>query len=315
MLKRRRRPLTPTLPPLPRGERGARARRGRVRCWHTASRQLFRSLLLSIAVVTWLGAGTVSAGSLVEFPNVSDNAPPLVGYLARPDAGLSRLAGGAARGEAPYPAVVVLHGCGGISSHSIGIADKLGSWGYVALAIDSLGPRGIASACGGGVVAQPYDAHAALRYLAQQEFVDPVRIAVLGQSMGGGAALHAIDRDISAQYFAERFRAAVAYYPGCTPLPRFTAPVLILIGDADDWTLAERCRAMAGRPRPDSAPIAMTIYPGVHHAFDVAWLQPGRRSFGHWIEYNEAAARDAEEMTRAFLAAHLAGSAEKAPAK
>ncbi|MBV8121012.1 MAG: hypothetical protein JO081_13875, partial [Alphaproteobacteria bacterium] len=38
--------------------------------------------------------------------------------------------------------------------------------------------------------------------------------------------------------FAERFRAAVAYYPACgvVPLPTFTAPVLILIGEADDWT-------------------------------------------------------------------------------
>lgn len=38
-----------------------------------------------------------------------------------------------------YSAVVVLHGCSGISSHSAGIADRLGSWRYVALAVDSLG--------------------------------------------------------------------------------------------------------------------------------------------------------------------------------
>jgi hypothetical protein len=31
-------------------------------------------------------------------------------------------------------------------------------------------------------------------------------------------------------------------------------------------------------------------------------LHPGVRYFGHWLEYNE----DAEEKTRAFLAAHLA---------
>src|SRR6516165_8151998 len=46
----------------------------------------------------------------------------------------------------------------------------------------------------------------------------------------------------SVRCFAERFRAAVAYYPGCMTLPRFTAPVAILIGEADDWTSAERCR-------------------------------------------------------------------------
>jgi hypothetical protein len=59
--------------------------------------------------------------------------------------------------------------------------------------------------------------------------------------------------------------------------------------------------------RPDSAPIALHVYPDAHHAFDVAVLQPGRRAFGHSVEYNEPAAKDAEEKTRAFLAAHLAG--------
>ena len=106
--------------------------------------------LPAIGLTSLLGAGAVWAGSLVEFPNVSEREPRLVGYLARPDAGLSALAGGDKHEANVYPAVVVLHGCGGISSHSIDITDRLGSWGYVALAVDSLGPRSIANACGGG---------------------------------------------------------------------------------------------------------------------------------------------------------------------
>src|SRR5262245_39086799 len=50
-----------------------------------------------------------------------------------------------ARSRRTVSAVVVLHGSGVISSHSTGIADQLGSWGYVALAVDSLGPGGVAS--------------------------------------------------------------------------------------------------------------------------------------------------------------------------
>jgi dienelactone hydrolase len=160
---------------------------------------------------------------------------------------------------------------------------------------------------------QAFDAYAALRYLAQQEFFDPARIAVRGQSMGGIAMLYALDLDLAAQYFAERFRAAVAYYPGCTTLPRFTAPVLILIGEADDWTSAERCRDMVLHARPDSAPIVMTVYPGAHHAFDVVQLQPGRQMFGHWIEYNSAAAEDAEARVRTFVATHLEPAAAQQP--
>ena len=275
-----------------------------------ALRSRLHLLAAVLTLASWPGAGTAAAGSLVEFPNVSDSKPALVGYLARPDTGLSALAGGGAAGAMPYPAIVVLHGSGGISSHSVGIADRLGSWGYVALAVDSLGPRGLVGGGGQGFE-QAFDAYAALRYLAAQSFVDPARVAVLGQSMGGYAALYAVDRDLAAQYFTERFRAAVAYYPGCDGigLIRATAPALILIGEADDLTPAERCREMLASARPDSAALTLKAYPGAAHAFDVVALQPGRRSLGHWMEYNEEAAKDAQDRVRAFLAADIGADA------
>jgi dienelactone hydrolase len=273
-----------------------------------------RLILLGVALASCLGVGVAVAGALVEFPNVSEQAPKLTGYLARPDTGLSALAGRQFDRVGPYPAVVVLHGCGGISSHSTGIADGLGSWGYVALAVDSLSPRGISSACGGGSLGQAFDAYAALRYLMTLEDVDPARIAVLGQSMGGGSALYALDHDLGAQYFTERFRVAILYYPGCgIPGVNLTAPTLILIGEADETDPVERCREMVAHARPDSAPIALTVYPGVHHNFDVALLNPGVRFRGLWLEYNEPAAKDAEEKTRAFLDAHLAETSNGAP--
>jgi len=164
--------------------------------------------LLAIGLAASLGT-VAHAGALVEFPNLSDHAPAkLQGYLARPDSGLSGMLGSRSDRAGPYPALVVLHGCGGISSHSAGIADRIGSWGYVALAVDSLGPRGIASGCGGRSLDQAFDAYAALHYLSQLNFVDPARVAVLGQSMGGAAALYAVERGLTAQYFDQHFRAA-----------------------------------------------------------------------------------------------------------
>ena len=91
--------------------------------------------------------------------------------------------------------------------------------------------------------------------------------------MGGNAVLYAVDRGMAAQYFTERFQAAVAYYPACLlPLVTLAAPTLILAGEQDDWTPAERCREMVAHARPDSAPIALHVYPDAHHAFDVAVL-------------------------------------------
>src|SRR6516162_2322443 len=129
--------------------------------------------LLAIALASTLGATAGHAGTLVEFPNVSDLEPAkLPGYLARPDAGLSGMLGSHSYRAGPYPVVVVLHGCGGVSRHSAGIADRLGSWGYVAVTVDSLGPRGIASRCGGGGLPdQAFDAYAVLRHLSQLDIV------------------------------------------------------------------------------------------------------------------------------------------------
>ena len=290
-------------------EKVRRGKTGVKRLWRGPMRLAFPISLLAIGLAALLGASATSAGALVEFPNLPGHEPArLLGYLAQPDGGLSAVAGARSSTRKPYPAVVVLHGCSGISSHSTGIADRLSSWGYVSLTVDSFGSRGIANRCSGpGLPDQPFDAYAAFHYLSGLKEVDPARVAVLGQSQGGYAALYANDWDLAAQYFAERFRAAIAYYPSCRiPGANMSAPTLILKGDADEWSSVDLCSAMVEHLRPDSAPITLIVYPSVHHAFDVALLHPGVRYLGHWLEYNQAAAKDAEEKTHAFLDAHVA---------
>src|SRR5215469_655236 len=282
------------------------------------ARRACRISLLAIGL-TLLLSPAASAGTLVEFPNLDGHTPAnLSGYLARPDAGLSAELGGHSDG-APYPAVVVLHGCNGMFGSSAVIADRLSSWGYVTLAVDSLGPRvsGIANRCDKGLPEQAFDAYAALRYLSQLDFVDPARVAVLGQSLGAETALHAVvDHNSAAQSFDGRFRAAIAYYPYCdASMATVAAPSLILVGEADERNPVEQCREMAARARRDGAPVTLIVYPGVHHNFDVGLLTPGARYKGFWMEYNEPAAKDAEAKTRAFLDAHLAETPPGGPSK
>jgi len=228
--------------------------------------------------------------------------PPLVGYLGRPDL------------PGRLPAVVALHWCSGFGRHDIVAALTLKSWGYVALAPDS---RGGANLClrGSGGLAEAIDAYAALHWLASQDFVDRDRVAVIGYSMGGVAALDAIERRTLERTHPEHFRAAVAYYPACAGSSgNLTVPALILVGGRDDWTPAEACRQMVAhdsdigvtRSPGEGVAAKLVVYPKATHAFD----SPGdaHRYLGHFIEYDPDATKDAEAQMRAFLHDAMSGT-------
>jgi dienelactone hydrolase len=253
-------------------------------------------VLTSLTLMMWLSLATTHADTLVKFPNVPGHAYPpyLLGYLARPD------------GPGPFPAVVVLHGCNGFSSASAAIADDLRSSGYVALTVDSLGPRDSTGECGRFFVGQEIDAYAALAHLSQLPFVDSNRVAVLGNSMGGYSALLAVQRGALEKRFDRKFRAAIAYYPSCHGFSAImTVPTMILIGDADDWTPAEACRKMVARWNGDGDRIVLVVYPGAYHGFNFPQLQPGVSFLGHWLQYDKGAATDAWQNVTSFLATNL----------
>jgi dienelactone hydrolase len=84
-----------------------------------------------------------------------------------------------------------------------------------------------------------------------------------------------------------------------------TVPTLILIGERDDWTRAVACTTMMKNRTGAGSPVRLIVYPGAHHGFDVVSLQPGRDMFGHRVEYNAAAAEQAAEEVRRFLAEQL----------
>jgi dienelactone hydrolase len=70
---------------------------------------------------------------------------------------------------------------------------------------------------------------------------------------------------------------------------------------------------MVASPHEGGAAIDLIVYPGAHHNFNFRVLT-GPRSPGYWIEYNEAAAQDAEAKMRAFLAANLGKAPRDKPA-
>jgi len=251
-----------------------------------------------------------SSSTVVEFESPLATARPLQGLLRQP-----AIAG-------PAPAVVLLHSCAGDwRALDERWGRRIASWGYVTLSVDSFGPRGIKSACGGAPVDLALDAYRALAYLARQASVDASRVAVVGFSLGAWLALTSVERGAIERASSIKFRAAVAFYPPCLGFKDdMTVPVLVLIGERDDWTLAQECRNMVegrddygiSRRRGDGVPMRLVVYPGAAHAFDVPALRGPVQLLGHRLQFDRPAAEQADAALREFLNEHI-GEGTKAP--
>jgi dienelactone hydrolase len=272
---------------------------------------LFAAIILATAllIVNPLGAAEPS-GSVVDLETPLARSPPLQGYLRQPS------------GRGPLPAVVLLHSCAGNWRRLDERWGKsIASWGYVTLAVDSFGPRGLENTCGGGAPVEiAFDAYRALDFLVKQPFVDPGRVAVLGFSQGGRLALASVEHGSLEQTSASKFRAAVAFYPPCRTIGgNMTVPTLILIGELDDWTLADECRSLVegrddlgiSRQKGDGMPIRLIVYPGAYHAFDSPALRTPVQFFGHHLEFNQEAADRSAEALRDFLDATIGGKRQE----
>lgn len=226
-------------------------------------------------------------------------------------------------GPGPFAAVVVLHGCGGVRENSYRWAEELVRMGVAALVADHFTPRGIDGICvryGGRMVEQRErrrDTYGALVYLAQRAEIDPARIAVMGFSNGGLATINALVPGLS-DPARPRFAAGIALYPDCSGYIglKLSAPLLILIGEKDDWTPVAVCQRLIDRLPEGSPAVTMQVYAGAEHAFDdetqkwmylPAVVNPHVRSqTGATVGYDRAAHQAAIAHVRQFVRQHLA---------
>lgn len=220
---------------------------------------------------------------------------PLTGYLVKPS------------GEGRFPAVILLHTCAGISEHEESWSERLVSWGYVVLTVDSLTPRGDNYICDGSMRritpwARALDAHGAREFLSTRAFVDPNRVAVMGLSHGGMATLEAIRNSTSTGLATIPFQAAVVFYPLCSQPEPIDTPTLILIGSEDNWTPPDLCREYLSKLQPPYE-VVLKVFTGAHHAFD----HPGIDivELGHTVRSNTEATEQAVRMTREFLSKRM----------
>jgi dienelactone hydrolase len=173
------------------------------------------------------------------------------------------------------PAVVALHGCGGpFPSRDGPWAVVLARAGHIVLLPDSFGSRGLGSQCGvkdrsvNSSQVRRADAIASAEWLTHRPGTPPGGVDLLGWSNGGGTTLYTAAQrpDLPPGLF----RRFVAFYPGCATVSRETTwqpagPLLILVGESDDWTPAAPCHVLAQR---FPGRVEVVTYPGAYHDFD-----------------------------------------------
>ncbi len=234
-------------------------------------------LRAALALAALVFVTPAPAAERVSFPSLdgAGNAPVvLTGYFFPAAA-------------APAPAIAMFHGCGGAYDKSGALSPRMRRYaelfnglGMHVLVVDSLTARYEKEICTQRIgkrrvtlANRRLDALGAVAYLAERGDVDAGRIGLIGWSNGASTVLAAINqhhRDVASAIVKPAF--AIAFYPGCEDDLRRefqpSTPLLMLVGELDDWTPSAPCVALARKsdePRPE-----IEIYPGAWHGFDSA---------------------------------------------
>jgi dienelactone hydrolase len=300
--------------------------------------QLWRSLPLISFMVLYSHGGVAQVNSSQRLRNAASLAQDLqypdklseFGFFSSPSMAMYKPAG-----NGPFPALVLQHQCGGLRNAT-------GSWqnqsmlewaktavqrGYVALIIDSMGPRGVDSLCfspKGGVnfMRGARDALMAAAHLKKFDFVDKERIAHAGYSWGAMLSMA-----LSGKTWGEalgdgtRFAAAVSFYPGCFSIrpqsgpayelinPDIDKPLLVLMGGLDVETPPSECVPKLDAVKSAGGQVQWHVYPEATHCWDCKNLNNYSKSDwrGNSVTYvySSKITQDSEQRMFEFLEAAM----------
>ncbi len=201
----------------------------------------------------------------------------LAGELRIPRPGVDRL-----------PAVVLVHGSGGLSGYIDAWVERLGAMGVATFVFDSYTPRELTSVTNDhalfGSLAMAVDAFRALAVVAKHPRIDPSRIGIMGFSFGGQTALATAMKRFSSVYGSagSSYALYIAFYPLCITSYLHdddvaSRPIRIFHGAADDLAPASACRDYVQRLQKAGKDATLTEYAGAHHVFDWAALKDPTR--------------------------------------
>ncbi|MDO8777857.1 MAG: dienelactone hydrolase family protein [Burkholderiaceae bacterium] len=188
-------------------------------------------------------------------------------------------------GTRKFPAIVLLHGSGGISGNVDEWGARFASMGIATLSVDSFTGRGIASTVTDqeqlGRLSAVYDAYRALEVLARHPAIDAERIAVMGFSRGAQSAVYSAMERLYHKHGPTgnlKFAAHIGLYTPCgttyiDDVMVSHRPIRMFHGTADDYVPAAPCEKYTQRLRESGNDAEFTSYAGAQHVYDWPLLQ------------------------------------------
>lgn len=184
--------------------------------------------------------------------------------------------------ENPVPAMVVVHGSGGISpGREMEYGELLAANGYAAIIIDYYQPRGatkdvnymlrVLSITEFDAITDSYNA---LKLLQTHPDIDPNRIGIMGFSYGGMAARFAMDQRVATALTDGNpgFATHIDYYGPCFQnlhSPALTgSPLLTLRGTEDYSNELAACLRREAELRDLGVSVETEVYEGAGHAWE-----------------------------------------------
>ncbi len=205
-----------------------------------------------------------------QFLTRSGEGKPTViaGQLRLPRLGTDRL-----------PAVVIVHGSGGVMGNEERWANDLNGMGIATFTLDGFTGRGIVNTTADqsqlGLLTMVVDAYRALDLLAKHPRIDPTRIGIMGGSRGARVVMGASIKRFQRMYRLPgvEFVVYVAFYTPCTTryaddMDVADRPIRLFHGQADDYTLVAPCRQFVDQLRRAGKDVELKEYPGAFHLFD-----------------------------------------------
>ena len=193
-------------------------------------------------------------------------------------------------GTEKLPAVILLHGSGGVGG-SGGMIDEwsreLNEIGVATFAVDSFAGRGIVETVTDqtrlGRLNMIIDAYRGLDLLSKHRQIDATRIAVMGFSRGAQSSVYSSLIRFQKMHgpAGQQFAAHIGLYTPCGTIYRgddaVAKPIRLLHGTADDYVPIGPCRAFVERLSESGKDIRLIEYPDAHHVFDAPAFREPRK--------------------------------------